>query len=75
MYFDVHSIGNLGAGSDYAAFITYAGIPALDVRYTYDRSKWSISSYPLYHSAYETFHLVESFIDPDFLVSLTISSP
>ncbi|ELU12569.1 hypothetical protein CAPTEDRAFT_201615 [Capitella teleta] len=66
------SVGQLGAGSDYAGFITMVGIPALDVRYTYSRSKWSISGYPLYHSAYETFHLVESYIDSNFEYSKAV---
>ena len=29
---------------------------------------WKLSSYPLYHSVYESFHLVEKYVDPDFKV-------
>ncbi|XP_006824294.1 N-acetylated-alpha-linked acidic dipeptidase 2-like, partial [Saccoglossus kowalevskii] len=46
-------IGNLGSGSDYAPFMVTAGISSLDIRYTYD-SATNLSSYPLYHSMYET---------------------
>ena len=62
------SIGNLGSGSDYAGFLQRLGIPAVDVRYTYNSNAWKISSYPLYHSVYETYHLVSTFVDPDFNV-------
>ena len=55
----------LGSGSDYASFVTIAGIPCIDVRYTHN---YSISSYPLYHSVYETRYLVTRFMDPQFAV-------
>lgn len=61
-----YSIIELGSGSDYAGFIGIAGVPALDVRYTHN---YSIIDYPLYHSVYETYHLVAEHMD----VSLTVS--
>lgn len=61
------SVLNLGAGSDYAGFIGLAGVPAADVRYTFNYSV--LSSYPLYHSVYETFHLVSEHMDPGFVAS------
>ncbi|XP_013407202.1 N-acetylated-alpha-linked acidic dipeptidase 2-like [Lingula anatina] len=55
----------LGAGSDFTPFIQHVGIPVTDQTYTYT-SAWKISSYPVYHSVYETFEIMEKFIDPDF---------
>ncbi|XP_070577802.1 N-acetylated-alpha-linked acidic dipeptidase 2-like [Ptychodera flava] len=66
------SIGTLGAGSDYASFMDLVGISALDFRYTYD-SALGISSYPLYHSMYETFHLAKGILDPDFEYHLAVT--
>lgn len=58
----------LGSGSDFAPFVTKLGVTCADLRYVYDRSL-GMSSYPLYHTVYETFHLMETFIDPDFKVA------
>ncbi|KAK2165001.1 hypothetical protein LSH36_56g02011 [Paralvinella palmiformis] len=58
-------IQNLGSGSDFAPFVTKAGVTAVDIAYNYDRSL-GLSSYPMYHSAYETFRLVETYYDPTF---------
>jgi hypothetical protein len=63
------AIRGLGSGSDYASFIGIAGVPSLDVRYTHN---YSISSYPLYHSVYETYHLVAEHLDRDFKYSLAV---
>ncbi|XP_013387509.1 putative N-acetylated-alpha-linked acidic dipeptidase [Lingula anatina] len=59
-------IRDLGSGSDYAPFFQRAGIPAVDLSYTFDDEEWAISSYPLYHSVYETFLLVTNYTDPTF---------
>ncbi|XP_029454760.1 putative N-acetylated-alpha-linked acidic dipeptidase [Rhinatrema bivittatum] len=58
-------IGDLGSGSDYAPFLQILGISSLDITYTYDKS-YSISSYPMYHSVYETYDLVSRLMDRDF---------
>jgi len=65
------SVSDLGAGSDYAGFIGIAGVPSLDVRYTHN---FSIIDYPLYHSVYETFHLVENYLDNNFKASHVVTS-
>ncbi|XP_078613170.1 glutamate carboxypeptidase 2-like [Branchiostoma floridae x Branchiostoma japonicum] len=53
------------SASDYVPFVRRIGVPILDLalvhRYTY-----TYPNYPLYHTAYETFHLQKSHIDPDF---------
>ncbi|KAK3092472.1 hypothetical protein FSP39_003224 [Pinctada imbricata] len=59
-------ISSMGSGSDYASFIQQVGLPCLDVRYTYDNNKYKVSSYPLYHSKYETFYAVDNIIDRGF---------
>ncbi|XP_077996989.1 N-acetylated-alpha-linked acidic dipeptidase 2-like [Glandiceps talaboti] len=65
-------IGNLGSGSDYAPFMNTLGVSSMDLRYDYDQAL-GISSYPLYHSMYETFHLMENTLDPDFTYHLVVS--
>ncbi|XP_036954248.1 aminopeptidase NAALADL1 [Acanthopagrus latus] len=55
-----------GAGSDYAAFVHYLGITAMDISYTYDRSKTNARIYPAYHTAYDTFDYASKYIDPGF---------
>uniref|UniRef100_A0A4X2K2Y8 Aminopeptidase NAALADL1 n=1 Tax=Vombatus ursinus TaxID=29139 RepID=A0A4X2K2Y8_VOMUR len=62
----IPSLGTLGSGSDYAAFVHFLGITSMDIAYTYDRSKTSARIYPTYHTAFDTFQYVESFLDPGF---------
>lgn len=64
-------VGLLGSGSDYDPFITAIGVSSVDLRYSFDESL-GLSSYPLYHSAYETAHLVETYIDPSFKFSTAL---
>ncbi|XP_038076194.1 N-acetylated-alpha-linked acidic dipeptidase 2-like isoform X2 [Patiria miniata] len=59
-------VSNLGAGSDFAPFMYRIGVSAVDLRYRYDPSL-GISSYPVYHSVYETFYYMKTFLDYDFL--------
>ncbi|XP_072031805.1 N-acetylated-alpha-linked acidic dipeptidase 2-like isoform X2 [Amphiura filiformis] len=65
-------VSNLGSGSDYASFLGQLGISAVDLRYTFD-SDLNISSYPLYHSMYETFHLVSEIMDRSFEYHLAVA--
>ncbi|XP_005988971.1 aminopeptidase NAALADL1 [Latimeria chalumnae] len=69
----IPSIGSLGAGSDYAPFIHYLGIPSVDIAYTYDRSKTGARIYPAYHTAYDTFDYASRFIDPGFTAHQTVA--
>lgn len=59
-------MGPLGSGSDYASFFHYLGISAMDIAYTYNKSKTSARIYPAYHTAYDTFDYASRFIDPGF---------
>ncbi|XP_053545574.1 glutamate carboxypeptidase 2-like [Bombina bombina] len=61
----VPRVGDLGSASDYSSFLQIVGISAVDVRYTYD-PKYSLSSYPMYHSVYETMDLVSRLMDQGF---------
>lgn len=65
-------IATLGSGSDFAPFVGGIGVTSVDLRYNFDESL-NISSYPLYHSVYETSHLFETYIDPQFKVNLHCS--
>ncbi|XP_041467594.1 putative N-acetylated-alpha-linked acidic dipeptidase [Lytechinus variegatus] len=55
----------LGSGSDFAPFMYRIGVPCVSLSYLYDPSL-GISSYPLYHSVYETFYIVKKFFDYNF---------
>ncbi|CAG0904648.1 unnamed protein product, partial [Darwinula stevensoni] len=53
-------VWGIGGGSDYKTFVHYLGIPSIDIRYT---SNSSVGGYPLYHTLYETYHLVTGLMD------------
>ncbi|XP_035676609.1 N-acetylated-alpha-linked acidic dipeptidase 2-like [Branchiostoma floridae] len=55
----------LGSGSDFAGFVHRVGVSCIDLGYTFDTAL-GVSSYPLYHTGYETFHLQADIIDPGF---------
>ncbi|EPB79959.1 PA domain protein [Ancylostoma ceylanicum] len=58
----VPEIGLPAGGSDYQRFITFAGIPAADVKLEPRPGQ----SYALYHTMFETPWTVENLIDPNF---------
>uniref|UniRef100_A0A8C4UFP6 Glutamate carboxypeptidase 2 n=1 Tax=Falco tinnunculus TaxID=100819 RepID=A0A8C4UFP6_FALTI len=66
-------INKLGSGSDFEAYFQRLGIAAGRVRYTKNRKADKFSNYPVYHTVYETFELVEKFYDPTFKKQLTIA--
>ncbi|XP_014663575.1 PREDICTED: N-acetylated-alpha-linked acidic dipeptidase 2-like [Priapulus caudatus] len=59
-------IGVLGSGSDYDAFAYHVGVPSVDLVYSFNKKTNNISGYPLYHSAYESFHVMNTIIDSSF---------
>lgn len=63
---DAPRISKLGSGSDFEAYFIRLGITSGRARYTKNRNTERYSSYPVYHSVYETFELVERFYDPSF---------
>ena len=54
----------VGSGSDYVPFLQIVGSSVIDI--TWVPSPELTSGYPVYHSVYETYELVEEFVDPDF---------
>ncbi|XP_053363234.1 N-acetylated-alpha-linked acidic dipeptidase 2 [Clarias gariepinus] len=63
---DAPRISKLGSGSDFEAYFIRLGIASGRARYTKNRKTERYSSYPVYHSVYETFELVDRFYDPTF---------
>ncbi|KAF2350347.1 PA domain, partial [Trinorchestia longiramus] len=61
----------VGSGSDYRGFMHNQGVTSLDISYNHDESipGW----YPLYHSLYETFALVDELYDQDFLFQSAVT--
>ena len=53
----------LGSGSDYTAFVTHLGLPAVDIGFH--------GGYGVYHSIYDDFFWMEKFGDPEFLTHTT----
>ncbi|XP_030056025.1 N-acetylated-alpha-linked acidic dipeptidase 2 isoform X2 [Microcaecilia unicolor] len=59
-------INKLGSGSDFEAYFQRLGIASGRARYTKNAKTDKYSNYPVYHTVYETFELVERFYDPSF---------
>ena len=53
------SLGSLGSGSDYTAFLDHVGVPSADVRFT--------GPYGVYHSILDNIYWMEKFGDPEFV--------
>uniref|UniRef100_A0A673T9T6 Aminopeptidase NAALADL1 n=1 Tax=Suricata suricatta TaxID=37032 RepID=A0A673T9T6_SURSU len=70
---DFPRISKLGSGSDFEAYFQRLGIASGRARYTKNRKTDKYSSYPVYHTAYETFELVENFYDPTFKKQLSVA--
>ncbi|XP_053167805.1 N-acetylated-alpha-linked acidic dipeptidase 2-like isoform X2 [Hemicordylus capensis] len=66
-------INKLGSGSDFEAYFQRLGIASGRARYTKNRKVDRFSSYPVYHTTYETFELVEWFYDPTFRKQLAVA--
>ncbi|XP_052609046.1 N-acetylated-alpha-linked acidic dipeptidase 2 isoform X1 [Peromyscus californicus insignis] len=72
-YKDYPRINKLGSGSDFEAYFQRLGIASGRARYTKNRKTDKYSSYPVYHTIYETFELVENFYDPTFKKQLSVA--
>ncbi|XP_007936242.1 N-acetylated-alpha-linked acidic dipeptidase 2 [Orycteropus afer afer] len=70
---NVPRINKLGSGSDFEAYFQRLGIASGRARYTKNRKTDKYSSYPVYHTIYETFELVENFYDPTFKKHLSVA--
>jgi len=60
----------VGAGSDHASFLFYAGIPVMDLMFVTDSKVYPnlTGIYPAYHTGYETFRLVDEIYDPEYKI-------
>lgn len=61
------SIGALGSGSDYSAFLQHAGIPSLNIYYGGENAGGE------YHTAYDSYDYYSRFGDPGFNYGRTLS--
>jgi len=63
----------LGSGSDHAPFAYYAGVPALYYTFDIDKQKYPEikGGYPMYHTGFETFYLMDQILDPGFKLHKT----
>lgn len=62
-------LGSLGSGSDYSAFLQHVGISSLSIEFV----PGDFSTYPEYHSRYDTFYFMSKFVDPDWTYHTTIA--
>lgn len=53
-------------GMDNTAFNFLAGVPSAIFTFRPDKRKYSLGSYPSYHTAFETLRLYEQFLDPAY---------
>jgi len=62
------NVGVLGSGSDFAAFVHYAGVASADLRFSPRAGQGSTSgvAYGTYHSVYDSFDWMARFGDPGF---------
>uniref|UniRef100_A0A8C6IT37 Glutamate carboxypeptidase 2 n=1 Tax=Melopsittacus undulatus TaxID=13146 RepID=A0A8C6IT37_MELUD len=72
LLFLVNRINKLGSGNDFEVFFQRLGIASGRARYSKNWVK-KYSSYPVYHSVYETYEIVEKFYDPTFKNHLTVA--
>ena len=63
----------LGSGSDHHEFAFYAGGPGLYFSFRTDQQKWPKAGYPAYHTGFETFYLMDKFLDPGFSIHKSCS--
>ncbi|KAM6287196.1 putative N-acetylated-alpha-linked acidic dipeptidase isoform 1-T1 [Spheniscus humboldti] len=72
-YKEVPRINKLGSGNDFEVFFQRLGIASGRARYSKNWNVEKYSSYPVYHSVYETYEIVERFYDPAFKNHLTVA--
>ncbi|NXV76816.1 FOLH1 carboxypeptidase, partial [Atlantisia rogersi] len=72
-YKEVPRINKLGSGNDFEVFFQRLGISSGRARYSKNWNVEKYSSYPVYHSVYETYEIVERFYDPTFKNHLTVA--
>uniref|UniRef100_A0A0K2TTW2 Nacetylatedalphalinked acidic dipeptidase 2like [Strongylocentrotus purpuratus] n=1 Tax=Lepeophtheirus salmonis TaxID=72036 RepID=A0A0K2TTW2_LEPSM len=69
---EVPKVKLLTSGSDHDGFAFSAGVPSVDLKFKDDTKKYKgVGQYPMYHTGYETFYLMNNIIDPDFHIHRT----
>eukprot|EP00096_Caligus_rogercresseyi_P010267 TRINITY_DN3682_c0_g1_i1.p1 TRINITY_DN3682_c0_g1~~TRINITY_DN3682_c0_g1_i1.p1 ORF type:complete len:743 (-),score=140.20 TRINITY_DN3682_c0_g1_i1:107-2335(-) len=69
---EIPKVDLLGSGSDHDGFAFLAGVPSVNLRFKDDTKKHKgVGQYPMYHTGYETFYLMNDIIDPDFAIHRT----
>ncbi|XP_013928784.1 PREDICTED: putative N-acetylated-alpha-linked acidic dipeptidase [Thamnophis sirtalis] len=66
-------VNKLGSGNDFEVFFQRLGIASGRARYTKNFKVDRFSSYPVYHSVYDTYEMVEKFYDPTFKNHLAVA--
>ncbi|XP_066913684.1 putative N-acetylated-alpha-linked acidic dipeptidase [Clytia hemisphaerica] len=69
-------VSMLTSGSDYSGFYMFYGIPAVDIRYEFDRTaseNEAFDNYPAYHTIYDNENYVKKFLDPDMKYHKTVA--
>lgn len=61
-------VGDMGAGSDYSAFVQHLGVPSLNIAYGGEGESGGV-----YHSAYDTFEHYERFGDPGMVYGVVLA--
>ncbi len=61
-------VGDMGAGSDYSAFVQHLGVPALNIAYDGEGQSGGV-----YHSAYDTYDHYERFGDPGMVYGVVLA--
>ena len=64
---------NLPFGSDYAAFYHFLGVSCADWSYIFGGMYDIRRTYPVYHSLYDTFYWMKTFVDPGFKTHLAVT--
>ncbi|GAB6026431.1 hypothetical protein CHUAL_012631 [Chamberlinius hualienensis] len=61
-------VRGLRGGTDHVPFFAFAGVTSINIAFELDKlkEKRPYSSYPTYHTAYDTFYYVDTFIDPEY---------
>ncbi|XP_069829001.1 putative N-acetylated-alpha-linked acidic dipeptidase [Dendropsophus ebraccatus] len=72
-YKDAPRINKLGSGNDFEVFFQRLGITSGRARYTKSSKEGRYSGYPVYHSVYETFEIVDKFYDPTYKNHLAVA--
>ncbi|XP_038077674.1 putative N-acetylated-alpha-linked acidic dipeptidase [Patiria miniata] len=63
----------LGKASDSAPFLMLAGVPSVDLQYTYDEKFYKAPKYPTYRTLCDKAENINLFIDPDFSIHAAVT--